>query len=91
MTKKSGAVLKEFASQFVFYDSHIYIAFGISVGNDQIVPGDDTGGLVDFHLSLMSKHVLSVMGHTAVFHIKDFCISHANGRKVQGEGILTDA
>ena len=87
----SAGELKEFASQFAFYSSHINISVNISICDNQVVPWHNSGCLVDFHLSLMPQHVLSVMGHSAVFHIKDFCISHANGRKVQGEGILTDA
>ena len=38
----SAGELKEFASQFVFYNSHINISVNISVCDNQVVPGNNS-------------------------------------------------
>ena len=85
--KDDAAGLKEFAFQFVFYNSHINISVNISVCDNQVVPGNNSRRLVDFHLSLMPQHVLPVMGHSAVFRIKNLCIPDAYSCKLQSKSI----
>ena len=40
--KDDAAGLKEFAFQFVFYNSHINISVNISVCDNQVVPGNNS-------------------------------------------------
>ena len=61
----------------------------ISVGDNQVVPRDDSCRFVGPHFPLVMIHILFIIRHAAMFHVENLRVADTQGCKVRNQFIGT--